>query len=256
MTEFFTFRSPERTVAGCPVYKIYHQVSLDDFGFTDKPEKVELQHHDYVIEVSEDRKFRVISEYSKALGLEDSIKAEFDKFHLAIEYLQKVLGYKWNHIRSDMPVAAISTKTYGDERGFAVAYRQAPAESHCNLNHGYSMKFHFEFECSDLDARNWCVDYGSLKSLKDNLEEWFDHTTLVAENDPEREAFEELQRKGLAKLTIVENTGCEALATWLWQYLEEIWLPENGYAPRVRMHRVEVRETTANMAYVTRSIYN
>lgn len=140
----------------------------------------------------------------------------------------------------------VSTKTYKDLG--PVAYRQWRAESHCRLIHGYSLSFHIEFEAEELDARNWVVDFGSLRSFKDNLEDWFDHCLLVAEDDPEREAFEMLAEKGLAKLTYVERTGCEGLAKFVFDYLDEIWLPENGYKPRVRVKRVEVREHGLNSA--------
>lgn len=139
-----------------------------------------------------------------------------------------------------------STKTYKDLG--PVAYRQWRAESHCNLIHGYSLSFHVEFEADELDARNWVVDFGSLRSFKDNLEDWFDHTLLVAEDDPDRDAFEMLAARGLAKLTYVEKTGCEGISKFLYEYLEEIWLPENGYKPRVRVKMVEVREIGANSA--------
>jgi len=142
----------------------------------------------------------------------------------------------------------ISTKTYGAERGFAVAYRQWRAESHCRLLHGYSLGFHFEFESDDLDARNWVVDFGSLRTLKDKLDEWFDHTLLVALDDPEFKTFEELHKKGLANMVAVEHTGCEALAKFLFDYIDEIWMPDNGYADRCRIRKVEVRETPSNSA--------
>jgi len=144
----------------------------------------------------------------------------------------------------------ISTKTYGAERGFAVAYRQYRADSHCNLLHGYAMGFHLEFECDegDLDARNWCVDFGSLKSFKDRLDDWFDHTCLVAEDDPEFALFEEMHRRKLIKMVVVERTGCEGLSKFLADYLQDIWIPENGYGGRVKLRKVEVRETPSNSA--------
>jgi 6-pyruvoyltetrahydropterin/6-carboxytetrahydropterin synthase len=142
----------------------------------------------------------------------------------------------------------ISTKTYGAERGFAVAYRQYKAESHCNLIHGYAMGFHFEFESYDLDARNWVVDFGSLKTLKDKLDDWFDHTCLVAQDDPEFALFEEMHNRKLIKMVVVERTGCEGLAQFLADYINEIWMEENGYHGRVKLRKVEVRETPSNSA--------
>ena len=142
----------------------------------------------------------------------------------------------------------ISTKTYkhlGPE-----AYRQCRADSHCNLIHGYALSFHFEFEADTLDARNWVMDFGGLRPLKQNLEDWFDHTLLVADDDPQRDQLIALGKAGLAKITEVEKTGCEGLATWLYEYINTIFLPQYGKeeAARIWCCKVEVRETDSNMA--------
>ena len=141
-----------------------------------------------------------------------------------------------------------STKTY---RQIApCAYRQWRADSHCNQIHGYAFSFHFEFETDDLDARNWAFDYGGLRPLKDKLEEWFDHTLLVAQDDPMRDELLRLGKLGLAKITEVEKTGCEGLADFLYEYINTIFLPSCGKteADRLWCCRVEVRETDSNMA--------
>lgn len=129
-----------------------------------------------------------------------------------------------------------------------VCYRQWRAESHCNLLHGYSLSFHFEFGSDELDVRNWIVDFGSLRPLKDKLEEWFDHTLLVAEDDPNKADFERLGHLGLAKITYVENTGCEAISDFLYDYVNEQFLPIHGYGSRVWCTKVEVREHSNNSA--------
>jgi 6-pyruvoyltetrahydropterin/6-carboxytetrahydropterin synthase len=143
----------------------------------------------------------------------------------------------------------ISTKTY--RHLGPVAYRQWRADSHCNLIHGYALSFHFEFECDTLDVRNWAMDFGGLKPLKEKLEEWFDHTLLVAEDDPEATFFIMIGEKGLAKITWVEKTGCEGIADFLYNYINEIFLPGSygkGEADRIWCCKVEVRETDSNMA--------
>ena len=140
----------------------------------------------------------------------------------------------------------ISTKTY-THLG-PVAYRQWRADSHCNMIHGYALSFHFEFECDTLDARNWCMDFGGLRPLKENLEDWFDHTLLVAVDDPEREHLLNLGKLGLAKITEVEKTGCEGIADFLYEYCNTILLPDYSEERRVWCCKVEVRETTSNMA--------
>ena len=103
--------------------------------------------------------------------------------------------------------------------------------------------------------RNWVVDFGSLKSLKAKLDEWFDHTCLVALDDPEYKLFQMLHDKHLIKMVAVDRTGCEGLAEWLYSYVDEIWMPENGYADRCRIVKVEVRETPSNSASYVRTGY-
>ena len=141
----------------------------------------------------------------------------------------------------------VSTKTYTQK--FPIAYRQWRAESHCNVIHGYALSFHFEFECDDLDARNWCMDYGGLRPLKHLLEDWFDHTFLLALDDPDYEHMKKLGELGLAKITEVEATGCEALANFLYEYINTVFIKDYGEADRVWCSKVEVRETDSNMAF-------
>lgn len=141
----------------------------------------------------------------------------------------------------------ISTKTYGHEIGLSACFRQWRAESHCRLLHGYALAVKFEFEAPYLDIRNWVVDFGSLKSLKGTLEDTFDHTLLVAEDDPKRAELWALNQAGLARVVIVPATGCEAFAKMIYECTEQ-WLTDNGYSPRCRLRSVEVREHGANSA--------
>lgn len=150
----------------------------------------------------------------------------------------------------DNRVRYVSTKEYSHLG--PVAYRQWRADSHCRLIHGYALSFRFGFEAYDLDARNWVVDYGSLRPLKGLLEEWFDHTLLVAEDDPDLDAFKMLEERGLAKIIMVDKTGCEGLAEFLLKYVNECWLPLYYPGDRVSCAFVEVRETPSNMAYALR----
>ena len=141
-----------------------------------------------------------------------------------------------------------STKTYGHNIGLSACFRQWRAESHCRYLHGYALQVSFEFESDELDERNWVVDFGSLKSLKGWLEDTFDHTLLVAEDDPKRAVLMALADEGLAKIRMVPATGCEAFARMIFD-ATEVWLTDNGYAPRVRLRKVEVREHGANSGY-------
>lgn len=140
-----------------------------------------------------------------------------------------------------------STKTYGHEIGLACAFRQWRAESHCRLIHGYALAFAFVFEAEELDVRNWVVDFGGLKDLRAILEDTFDHTLLVAEDDPHRAALLALGDLGVARIVVVPKAGCEAFAEMVFQVTEQ-WLVDAGYGDRVRLVSVEVREHGANSA--------
>jgi 6-pyruvoyltetrahydropterin/6-carboxytetrahydropterin synthase len=103
-----------------------------------------------------------------------------------------------------------------------------------------------------LDVRNWAADYGGLKELKNVLEDQFDHTLLVAEDDPELDLYKEMQRRNIAKLTILPRLGCEGLADQLYKFVNGVYIPDywgQGEAERLWCYRVEVRETQSNMAY-------
>lgn len=140
-----------------------------------------------------------------------------------------------------------STKTYGHNLGFSCAFRQWRADSHCKYLHGYGMAFKFVFAARDLDIRNWAVDFGSMRSLKGILEDTFDHKTIIAQDDPERDMFLEMRRRGLIQLRILPAVGCEAFAYYVAQ-AAQAWLADNGYAPRVTLVSVEVSEHGANSA--------
>lgn len=162
----------------------------------------------------------------------------------------------------------ISVKNYGQEEGFSIAYRQWRADRKsgkadgslysrdeipgCNAIHGYAIGIYFEFASETLDARNWVCDFGGLRSLKEFLKESFDHTMLVAADDPMKDEFIRLHNLGLCKLVEVEDTGCEALSKFLFDYVNEIWLPENyptNDVHNIRCRKVMITETPTNFGW-------
>lgn len=142
-----------------------------------------------------------------------------------------------------------STKTFGHDLGLSACFRQWRAKSHCNLLHGYALSVKLVFECNnaDLDECNWCIDFGGLKDIKAWLQRMFDHTLLVAADDPHIDELCALAGLGLADVRVVENTGCEAFAKLIFEHTET-WLKFKGHSPRVWLASVEVREHDANSA--------
>lgn len=144
----------------------------------------------------------------------------------------------------------VSTKEYIDE--FPCAYKQWKADTHCNLNHGYSFSIKFYFGANELDKRGWVCDYGGFKELKQILKDQFDHRTLIAEDDPDLVLYKELDAKGVLKLTILPAMGCELIADQLYKFVNGVYIPDylgQTESERVWCYRVEVRETQTNMAW-------
>lgn len=144
-----------------------------------------------------------------------------------------------------------STKTYGHDLGFSVAFRQWRAHSHCRLLHGYSLAFRFEFAANDLDGTNWVVDFGGLKGLKAMLEDNFDHKTVISEDDPELAWFQDGANRGILDLVVLPAVGCEKFAEFIFE-CAEVWLLDAGFSPRCRLVSVEVKEHGANSAIYTK----
>lgn len=155
-----------------------------------------------------------------------------------------------------------STKTYGNDRGLSCCFRQwRSTHSHCSLLHGYSIGVRVVFECESLDERNWVMDFGGLDHFKKWLEHMFDHTLLIAEDDPHLNTFLELAKIGelhgdkitaLADIRIVPAVGCERFSEMAYNTLTQI-LAESRAAgtllnPTVRVKSVEVFEHGANSA--------
>ena len=116
-----------------------------------------------------------------------------------------------------------STKTYGHNIGLSAVFRQPHADhSHCRFLHGYSLAFKFTFGCSELDHRNWCVDFGGLKPLKKWLEDTFDHKTVLDRNDPWLVKLQELEEFGLAEVTVLDGVGAERFAYHAWKFANEL----------------------------------
>jgi 6-pyruvoyltetrahydropterin/6-carboxytetrahydropterin synthase len=140
-----------------------------------------------------------------------------------------------------------STKTFGHDLGLSVAFRQWRADSHCHLIHGYALSVKLTFGASHLDDRNWVIDFGGLKDIKQLLKDLFDHKLLVAKDDPKRAQLMELQTAGLADIVFVDHVGCEAFAAHVFEQVN-VWLRVNKHRPRVHLLQVEIAEHGANSA--------
>lgn len=148
--------------------------------------------------------------------------------------------------------------------GFSTCFRQWKAEgTHCKFLHGYSIKFKIVFE-GELDERNWVMDFGFMKRseslmrlhiLEDDYGfahpgDWFkwffDHTVVIAEDDPQIEYFKKLHNNDVIQLRILNKVGCEMFAEFVYDELSE-WL-QKEVGDRVKIVSVECIEHEKNSA--------
>jgi 6-pyruvoyltetrahydropterin/6-carboxytetrahydropterin synthase len=149
-----------------------------------------------------------------------------------------------------------STKVFD---GFSTVFRQwAAEETHCKYLHGYDVEIKVTFEGA-LDHRNWVWDFGGMKRAKGNIDgmnpkAWFDymfdHTTVIAPDDPELETFKELDRKGVVQLRILEGpVGAEKFAQFVFNKVNTFVQEETQ--GRVKVAEVEFFENKRNSAIYT-----
>lgn len=142
----------------------------------------------------------------------------------------------------------------------STAFRQWRADSHCKLIHGYRLQCKLWFTADELDERNWVFDFGGCKEIKKILEKQYDHTTVVAADDPELDTFKLMSDKGMIDLRIAEKgVGIERTAEWVYDTVNEYVL--RSTQNRVRVIKVEVWEHEGNSAVYEevndrRRIYN
>ena len=139
--------------------------------------------------------------------------------------------------------------------GFSTVFRQWKADTtHCRFVHGYGISFKVYFE-GDLDHRNWVWDFGGMKRAKTQIDgkspkEWmdymFDHTLIVAEDDPYIKAFQQMDTAGVAQVRVIEATGAEKFAEYIYNKLNKF--VETETEGRVRVTKVKFMEHGKNAA--------
>ena len=140
--------------------------------------------------------------------------------------------------------------------GFSTVFRQWKAtDTHCRFVHGYGISFKVYFE-GELDERNWVWDFGGMKRAKTLIDgkqpkAWmdytFDHTMIIAEDDPEVEAFKQMDAAGVAQVRVIPATGAEKFAEYIFKKVNSFVLEETE--GRVRVIKVKFMEHGKNAAY-------
>lgn len=149
-----------------------------------------------------------------------------------------------------------STKLFD---GFSCVFRQWKAKNtHCRFMHGYGVSFRVWFEGS-LDDRNWVWDFGGMKRAQTKIDgmspkAWmdymFDHTIIVAADDPYINTLQQLDNAGIAQVRIVPATGAEKFAEFIYNKLSKFVYEETE--DRVIIRQVEFMEHGKNTAIYER----
>lgn len=132
------------------------------------------------------------------------------------------------------------------------AFRQPNAHgTRCKLIHGYKLTAKFWFGASELDERNWVVNFGGLKELKAKLNDQFDHTLTVAADDPLLSLFQQLHDAGGCDLRVMgKGVGIERVAEYCFEVADaHVREMTNN---RCWVDKVEVFEHELNSATYTR----
>lgn len=120
--------------------------------------------------------------------------------------------------------------------------------------HGYGVSFRVWFE-GELDHRNWVWDFGGMKRAKGTIDgmnpkAWmdymFDHTTVIAVDDPFLEGFKKMHEQDIIQLRIIPAVGAEQFAKYVYDKLNTFVQEETE--GRVRVAQVEFMEHSKNTA--------
>mgnify|MGYP001193498887 CR=1 FL=1 len=109
--------------------------------------------------------------------------------------------------------------------GYSTAFREWNIKSNCKYLHGYSLSFKVWFK-SDLEENSWLCNIDNFKEI--NFEEinsyltnTFDHTTIIAKDDPTIEHFENLSKLDAIQLIILESVGFEDFAQYVFTLIDK-----------------------------------
>lgn len=146
----------------------------------------------------------------------------------------------------------LSTKLFD---GYSCVFRQWKAEgTHCRFLHGYGVSFRVWF-AGELDERNWVWDFGGMKRAKGNIDgmnpkQWmdymFDHTLVIAEDDPYLPQFVLMDMDETIQLRVIPAVGAEQFSKYIFEKLNTFVQEETD--GRVKVVKVEFMENSKNSA--------
>ena len=107
--------------------------------------------------------------------------------------------------------------------GYPCAHRQWKDKSHCRFIHGYQRKFVCTFD-GPVDEKGWVIGFGgrAIQEIKHLLKCLFDHTLLLASDDPYYETFKQGDGVFCDLVILPHGPGMEGSARYVCECINDI----------------------------------
>ena len=116
---------------------------------------------------------------------------------------------------------------------------------HCAQVHGYDREVEFTF-AGEPDEHGWIVPFGQLKAVKDFLEYYFDHVTVLPADDPRIGEIPDVMTAGTGLLgnlrVLPSGVSMEMSSVFIWEHVNAfiVAITEGRcYVERVRVYEHE-----------------
>jgi 6-pyruvoyltetrahydropterin/6-carboxytetrahydropterin synthase len=146
----------------------------------------------------------------------------------------------------------LTSKTFGGASGFSCCFRDHnDQDSTLGQLHGSVLTFKIMFESDTLDDNGRVLATFNMEDVEEFLDATFGHTTVVAQDDPSMEAFDQLDEDGAIDLVVLPQISLETFCKSVFDYCEH-WLKDKRLDERVWTHSVECREHEGSSAIYAR----
>lgn len=108
-------------------------------------------------------------------------------------------------------------------------------EGKCTNNHGHSFRVVLNLSGENLDQRDMLIDFNETKALKQWIDTYLDHASILWENDPLIPALKALNQK---LFICKKNPTSEHIAELIFEEAKRLFEKSS-----VKVHAIEINET-------------
>lgn len=140
------------------------------------------------------------------------------------------------------------TKTFR----FESAHRLAKDyKGKCKNIHGHSWNGAISVSVPDKDQYDFGVDFGDLKKITKQFEDWLDHKILLYEGD--KELIELCEKNNWAYIVFRDNPTCETIAEVLYDVAVSHLIKNELVGRGVKLNYVRIEETCTTSCTYTQN---